>query len=393
MQNLMQTVKSGPQRLILGLRRAIPNEAVMQKSITALLALCLAGTAWLALAQGDLQVKDTAPDRYVVQRGDTLWSIATKFLSDQWRWPEIWRMNQEQIRNPHNIFPGDVLVLDRSVSPPQLRIADAGTGAGAGAGPELGVAGGEKLLPRIYTQPLSSEAIPPISPKSIEPFLTQPLLIEEGGLDRAPRIIATEENRVNLGAGNVAYVSGFGGTDAPVWQIYRAGRPLVDPDNQRTLGFEAVFLGNAQVTRSGEPATVQIVNSKKEISAGDRLIPAPPPTIPQYVPHAPSSAVSGRIIGLYDSLATSVGGRDSIISINRGTRHGLEVGHVLAVYRNVVVYDQRDYLKSRDRSPAIQLPPERYGLVFVFRTFDSVSYALVMESSRPVQGGDIVQNP
>ncbi len=361
----------------------------MQKSITALLALALTGAGLLVLAQGDLQVKDTAPDRYVVQRGDTLWSIATKFLNDQWRWPEIWRMNQEQIRNPHNILPGDVLVLDRSVSPPQLRIAE----AGAGAGPGLGVAGGEKLLPRIYTQPLSAEAIPAISPRSIEPFLTQPLIIEEGGLDRAPRIIATEENRVNVGAGNVAYVSGFGDTDEPVWQIYRAGRPLVDPDNRRTLGLEAVFLGTAKVTRSGEPATVQIVNSKKEISAGDRLIPAPPPTIPQYVPHAPSSPVSGRIIGLYDSLATSVGGRDSIISVNRGRRDGLEVGHVLAVYRNVVIYDQRDYLKSRDRSPVIQLPPERYGLAFVFRTFESISYALVMESSRPVQGGDIVQNP
>ena len=360
----------------------------MQKSITALLALALAGAGLLALAQGDLQVKDTAPDRYVVQRGDTLWSIATKFLNDQWRWPEIWRMNEEQIRNPHNISPGDVLVLDRSVSPPQLRLSDAGAGRGLGGAEE-----GVKLLPRIYTQPLTSEAIPAISPRAIEPFLTQPLIIEEGGLDRAPRIIATEENRVNVGPGNVAYVSGFGDSDAPVWQIYRAGRPLVDPDNQRTLGFEAVFLGTARVARSGEPATVQIVNSKKEISAGDRLIPAPPPTIPQYVPHAPSSVVSGRIIGLYDALATSVGGRDSIISINRGRRDGLELGHVLAVYRNVVVYDQKDYLKSRDRSPAIQLPPERYGLAFVFRTFDSVSYALVMESSRPVQGGDIVQNP
>ena len=263
----------------------------MQKSITALLALALAGAGLLVLAQGDLQVKDTAPDRYVVQRGDTLWSIATKFLNDQWRWPEIWRMNQEQIRNPHNISPGDVLVLDRSVSPPQLRLSDAGGGRAIGGAEE-----GVKLLPRIYTQPLTSEAIPAISPRAIEPFLTQPLIIEEGGLDRAPRIIATEENRVNVGAGNVAYVSGFGGTDAPVWQIYRAGRPLVDPDNQRTLGFEAVFLGTARVTRSGDPATVQIVNSKKEISAGDRLIPAPPPTIPQYVPHAPSSAVSGRII-------------------------------------------------------------------------------------------------
>src|SRR5258705_5938016 len=368
----------------------------MQKSITALLALALASAGLLALAQGDsqsdLQVKETAPDRYVVQRGDTFWSITPKCASDQGRWQEIWRMNQEQIRNPHNLSPGDVLVLDRSVSPPQWRISDAGgegpgaAGAGAGAGPG-------KLQPRIYAQPLGAEAIPTISPKAIEPFLTQPLIIEEGGLDKAPRIIATEENRVNVGAGNVAYVSGFGGTDTRVWHVYRAGQALVDPDNQRTLGFEAVFLGTARVTRDGEPATVQIVNSKKEISSGDRLIPAPPPTIPHYVPHAPRSAVSGRIMGLYDALATSMGGRDSIISINRGRRDGLEAGHVLAVYRNVVIYDQKDYLKSRDRSPAIQLPPERYGLVFIFRTFDSVSYALVMESSRPVQGGDIVQNP
>ena len=204
MQNLTQTVKSASQRLIWGLQRANPNEAVMQKSITALLALSLAGVAWLALAQGDLQVKDTAPDRYVVQRGDTLWSIATKFLKDQWRWPEIWRMNQEQIKNPHQISPGDVLVLDRSVSPPQLRLGDAGAGRGD-TGPTTDTdADSVKLLPRVYTSPLAAGAIPSISPRSIEPFLTQPLLIEEGGLDRAPRIIATEENRVNLGAGNVA---------------------------------------------------------------------------------------------------------------------------------------------------------------------------------------------
>src|SRR6266849_4073590 len=174
MQNLMQTVKSKPQKLIWGLRQLNQDEAVMQKSITALLALALAGAGLLALAQGDLQVKDTAPDRYVVQRGDTLWSIATKFLNDQWRWPEIWRMNQEQIRNPHNISPGDVLVLDRSVSPPQLRISDAGDGGPGAAG-----VGGGKLRPRIYAQPLTAGAIPAISPKVIEPFLTQPLIIEE----------------------------------------------------------------------------------------------------------------------------------------------------------------------------------------------------------------------
>jgi len=407
MQNLMQTVNSALQQLLLGLRRANTNEAVMQKSITALLAFSLAGAAWLALAQGDpqaqgdtqvaqgdLQVKDTAPDRYVVQRGDTLWSIATKFLKDQWRWPEIWRMNQAQIRNPHQISPGDVLVLDRSVSPPQLRLGDAGPARAAPSAPSGDAdADSVKLLPRVYTDSLAAGPIPSISPRSIEPFLTQPLLIEEGGLDRAPRIVATEENRVNVGTGNVAYVSGFGKAAGATWQVYRAGQPLVDPESQLTLGYEAVYLGTAEVTRPGEPATVQIVSSKKEISAGDRLLPAPPPVIPQYIPHAPDAKVSGRIIGLYDALATSSGGRDSIISINRGKRHGLEPGHVLAIYRYVTVYDQSDYLKSRDRSPPIQLPAERYGLAFIFRTFNSVSYAIVMESTRPVQGGDLVQNP
>jgi len=147
------------------------------------------------------------------------------------------------------------------------------------------------------------------------------------------------------------------------------------------------------MTRAGEPATVEIVSSKKEISAGDRLIPAPPAVIPQYVPHAPASTVNGRIMSLYDGLATSSGGRDSIISINRGRREGLEPGHVLAIYRNVVIYDQSDYTRSRDSSPAVRLPPERYGLVFIFRTFNAVSYGLIMEASRPVQSGDIVQNP
>jgi hypothetical protein len=365
----------------------------MQKSITAVLALVLCGVVSLAPAQSDLSLKPTAPDRYVVQKGDTLWSIATKFLSDPWRWPEIWRMNQEQISNPHSLAPGDVLVLDRSTTPPQLRqVARAGTDVGEAA-PGGGEAGTVKLSPRVYTDSLAAEAIPAIPPKAIEPFLTQPLIIEQGGLENAPRIVATEENRVNVGEGGFAYVKGLGNATTPVWQVYRAGRPLIDPENERTLGFEAVFLGTARVTQSGDPATVQILNAKKEISAGDHLVAAPPPTVPMYVPHAPAGAVNGRIIALYDALATSVGGRDSIISINRGKRDGLELGHVLAVYRNVVVYDQKNYLKSRGASTAISLPAERYGLVFVFRTFNSVSYALVMESARPIQAGDIIQNP
>ena len=332
----------------------------MQKSITALFALLL-GTIPLALAQEDVKLKDSAPDRYVVQRGDTLWSIASKFLNDQWRWPEIWRMNQEQIRNPHVISPGDVLVLDRTASPPVLRIGkEAGGSRGGGDSDSV------KLSPGVYDRSLAAGGIPAIPPRAIEPFLTEPLVVEQGGLNSAPRVIATEEDRVNVGTGSIAYVRGLGDSASPVWQVYRAGRVLVDPQSRRTLGIEAVYLGTARVTRPGDPATVQIVSAKREISAGDRLVPAPPTVVPQYVPHAPDSPVDGRIIGLYDALATSVGGRDSIVSINKGSRDGLEHGHVLAIYRNVFVYDQPSNLRSRDASPTIQLPLSDTGWYLCF---------------------------
>jgi LysM domain len=362
----------------------------MQKSNTAVFAFLLCVAAALVHAQGDLQLRENAPDSYVVQKGDTLWSIAVRFLKDPWRWPEIWRLNQEQIRNPHDIVPGSTIVLDRAGTgiagqpgdgQPQLRL-------------QLGRGGeGERLGPKVRSEPLSAEAIPAIPPHAIEPFLSQPLVIEEGGLAKAPRIVATQESRVYVGAGGIAYASGFGRSDAAVWQVYRPGKPLIDPDNNRTLAYEAIFLGTARVTRSGDPATIQIVNSKQEISTGDRLIAVGPPTHVQYVPHAPKTALQGRIIGLYDRLPTSEGGRHSIVSINKGARDGVEHGHVLALYRRGAVVPDPESGLSRDNSPKFQLPDERYGLVIVFRIFDRVSYALVMESSRQLIPGDVVQTP
>jgi nucleoid-associated protein YgaU len=361
----------------------------MQKSITALFAslLCVAA---IVHAQGDVQLKENAPDSYVVQRGDTLWSIAVKFLKDPWRWPEIWRLNQEQIRNPHEIVPGSTIVLDRT---------GAGVGGVGGDGQpqlrlQLGRGGAtERLSPKVRSEPLATEAIPAIPSNVIEPFLTQPLVIERGGLAKAPRIIATQESRVYLGAGGTAYVSGFGRSEAPVWQVYRQGNPLVDPDSNTTLAYEAVYLGTVRVTRPGEPATVQIVSSKQEISTGDRLVAAGPPAPVQYVPHAPKTALKGRVIGLYDGLTTSEGGRYSIVSINKGARDGVEHGHVLALYRRGATVADPESTQSRDRAPTFSLPDERYGLVFVFRIFDNVSYALVMESSRQLTPGDVVQTP
>lgn len=331
----------------------------------------------VALAQSSVRLQETAPDRYVVEKGDTLWGIAGKFLKDPWKWPELWRLNQEQVRNPNRIYPGDVLVLDRSQNPPQLGLES----------PTV------KLSPRTYESPVA-ESIPAIRSSVIEPFLTQPLVIEPTGLDNAPRIVATQENRVYLGSGGVAYVSGLGNAAQGSYQVFRPGRALVDPETKRTVGTEAVYLGTGRVVRGGDPATFQIVTAAQEISTGDRLIEVTAPSAVQYIPHPPTMPMQARIIGLYDRLPTSEGGKTSVIALNKGRRDGVEHGHVLAIYRTgATINPTATTVGTRKVADTVTLPDERYGLVFVFRVFENISYALVMASSRPVEPGDRLQTP
>ena len=316
-----------------------------------------------------LELAANAPDRHIVVPGDTLWGISEKFLKEPYRWPEIWRLNQEQIRNPQLIYPGQVVILDRSGPQPQLRL-------------EREV----KLEPHIYVGD-DKTAIPSISPQAIEPFLSKPLVVEANALDQTPRIIATQEDRVYVGAGDTVYVTGVKDNKAKLWQIYRPGKALVDPDTKETLGFEAVYLGSARLTRGGEPSTFEIIGSHEEIGRGDRLLPAALPGIVNYAPHAPSQAISGRIISVYGGVGE--GGQGSIVALSRGKKDGLEIGHVLAIYRSGREVTDR-YEGKRE---IYKLPDERYGLLFVFRVFDRVSYALVMNVSRPVAPGDLVRTP
>ena len=318
-----------------------------------------------------LELADDAPDRHIVVPGDTLWDIAAKFLKQPYRWPEVWRLNQEQIRNPHWIYPGQVVVLDRREAQPRLRLAE--------------VVIDKQLEPRVYAQQ-ERAAIPSIPPGVIEPFLSQPLVVEANALDPAPRIVATQEGRVYLGRGDIAYASGVG-TDVKLWNIYRPGKTLVDPDNGEVLGTEAVFLGTASLQRAGEPATLSIASSLQEIGRGDRLLPAPRPDIVSYAPRAPSQPVSARVVSVYGAVAE--GGRYSILALSRGKKDGVEPGHVLALYRAGAEVASRDSGKKDQ----LKLPDERYGLVFVFRVFERVAYALVMEVKRPVVAGDRVGNP
>ncbi|MGB9354213.1 MAG: LysM domain-containing protein [Azonexus sp.] len=340
-------------------------------------ALILAVTAVCASAAEPLKLVDNPPDRHVVVRGDTLWGISGKFLKEPWRWPEIWNMNREEIKNPHLIYPGQVVYLDRSGKSPRLRLGK----------PLKSGSGTVKLQPHVYSDP-SQQAIPSIPPNQIEPFLSQPLVVEQGELDTVPRIVAGPEYRGMMGNGDQAFATAIPDASVVRWNVFRPGKPLIDPDTGATIGYEAFFLGNANLVQPGEPAALQITVAKEEIMRGDRLIPAPPVNIISYVPHRPDNQVAARVMTIYGGV--SEGGRASIVSLNRGKNDGLEVGHVLALFRNRIASAIDQDTMRRVDTP---IPEERYALVFVFRVFNGVSYALVLESSKPVTIGDYARNP
>ncbi len=339
----------------------------MMIRIISVLLLCFSSAGVLAQNARPIHLAENAPARYTVVRGDTLWGISGKYLTEPWRWPELWRMNKAQIRNPHLIYPGQVLVLDRSGATPQLRLETA------------------RLQPRIHSEQ-PSQAIPSIPPNAIEPFLSQPQVLEEDGLNSAPKIIATQEDRVFLGAGGRAYVSGITG-DTRLWQVFRPLKPVTDPQTGEVIGHEAFYLGTARLVAAGEPATVDILTAAREIGVNDRLLPAPRPDVISYVPHAPAQRIEGQIAAIYDGMRD--GGKNFIVTLNRGRRDGLERGHVLALYRNSSERVHRD----GDETTTFKLPAERYGLVFVFSVFERMSYALVMDVTRAVQVSDIVRTP
>jgi hypothetical protein len=370
----------------------------LRKSITTLVFFLVSGVALGQAPSAPLTVKPDAPDRYVVVPGDTLWSISQRYTDSPWRWPELWNLNKEQIRNPHLIYPGYVLVLDRE----RGRLSIAGTEPGPGPGPrtetgtgtETGTAGESvRLGPRTRAESLAAQGIPSIPASAIEPFLTRPLVVEPEGLDKAPTIVGTQTDRVILAAGNTAYVRGIGASKEETWYVYRRGGALVDPDTNRTLAYEAVYLGTAQLTRPGEPATVVLTSAVREVEAGDKLIAAGRPQPVNYAPRAPATQIRGRVMSIYGSLGkVGEAGPQSIISINRGRADGIEPGHVLALY--ALGGTVRDTSKPKDAPDAlIKLPDERAGLAFVFRVFDRISYALVMHITRPVSPLDVVQTP
>jgi nucleoid-associated protein YgaU len=376
-----------------------------------------------------------APDTYVVKAGDTLWAISKMYLRSPWRWPELWGMNLEEVQNPHLIYPGQTLYLDKrdgrarlSGTPPGDATsatdgsragaggadATAGTaGAGTGAGDRAGSGGLEtvRLSPRIRSQ-VARDPLTTLQTRAIEPFLVEPLIVEEAELQTAPRIVAAGENRVIMGRGDRVYARGP--ANAPLmddqqkikqYRIFRDPKPLKDPDTGELLGYEAEFLGKAALVRSegsatvsaGKdkvstvlvPATIDIVSAKSEMLVGDRLAPEPEREFLSFAPRAPSLAINGRIVSIYGNSAVANATQNQVVVINRGRRDGLQSGHVLSILKDgEQLVDRTDPARS-----LIKLPSERNGLMMVFRTYEKLSYGLILEVNDAVRVGDRLATP
>jgi hypothetical protein len=369
----------------------------MMRIIPTLLLCCVT----LPVQAEDIQLQDNHPDRYVVVKGDTLWAISGRFLKDPWQWPQVWKMNRTQIKNPHWIYPGNVIVLDTSNGSPELRLLRETV----------------TLQPEAREEALAKEAIPTIAPSIIAPFLTQPLVVDESSMKDAPTIVSGEDERLMLGAGHKAYVDHIDDSDGLNWQIYQPGKALTDPETKEILGYEAIYLGDARVSRFGEPATIEITRSTQEAAVGSKLVKMPTALMGSFVPRAPDSEINGRVLSIFGGMAEA--GRNTIVTINRGKADGIEEGHVLAIDRRGAVLPKKSKVDPRDHIPEvhldisrdsdgkmvvnlpkedkakteIQLPDERIGLLMVFRTFEHVSYALVMQSEQPIHLSDTVRTP
>ncbi|MFM7506261.1 MAG: LysM peptidoglycan-binding domain-containing protein [Rubrivivax sp.] len=339
-----------------------------------------------------------APDSHTVRPGDTLWGISTLFLTSPWRWPELWGMNLEQIRNPHLIYPGQVLVLEKADGVARLRLA----GAPGGGAPGSSGGGNEptntvKLSPRVRSELLDNGAIAAIPLNLIGPFLNEAVVFNGNELEAAPRIVATQEGRVMVSRGETAYVRGDL-KDGRDFRLFRELVPLVDPATREVLGFEGRYVGTAQLTRPGGtgtvdgrpalvPATFRVTSTRIEAGVGDRLSPVPQQELVAYVPRSPAGPVDGRVVSVYGDGVRA--GQNQVIAINRGQREGMERGHVLALWRAGRSAVDRT---SADKAP-LRLPDERHGLLFVFRVFERVSYALVLSVQEPIRSGDRFTQP
>ncbi len=338
-----------------------------------------------------------APASYVVQKGDTLWGIAAKYLTQPWYWPEVWYLNPE-VQNPHRIYPGDTLRLVYDANgQPQVRVERGPEGARVERGESV------RLEPQMRSTPLD-QAITPIPYEIVAAFMSKPSVVAAEDAKKLPYIVAFGDRRVVGGSGDVAYVRGLEGVDpGNRFNLVHVGDALKDPEDGTFLGFQGVYTGSGRLDRAAGPgkddfAKLTLTESARETLMGDRVVRDRLDVPLDFIPHAPSQGVSGQVIAIV--AGTSVIGQYQVVVFNRGKKHGLEPGHVLAVWQ------QGERAKDRGPggagaqnqftepfTPNVRLPSERAGTVMVFKTYERMGFGLVMNAENVMHVGDTIRSP
>ncbi len=313
------------------------------------------------------------PDRYVVVKGDTLWDISAMFLKDPWYWPEIWYANP-QIANPHLIYPGDVISLVYIDGQPRLVLERGNT---------------ERLSPRIRAEGLD-QAIQTIPLEIVKPFLSKPTVLDKDTIENAPYIMTSRQGHLVHGAGTEVYVRGGEFADQQLYSVMRVGEKLVDPDDGDVLGYQGIYVGEGTIVRTGDPATLFLNATQREATNGDILLPVVNDFPLYFTPRSPDKPIEGSIIAVFDGV--SIIGQYQIVTLNRGSKDGLDQGHVLAVYQAGRTEVDR-FSKGIMFKEKVQLPEEYAGLMMVFKTFDEISYGLIVRAESTISVLDMVRNP
>jgi len=323
-------------------------------------------------------IAPNAPDSYVVKRGDTLWGIAKLFLKDPWYWPEIWQVNP-QVHNPHRIYPGDTLRLVYVNGQPRIMLQ-----------PALERGNAARVTPRVRSQEL----------ETIAAFMSKPAVLTREQIRSAPYVLATRDAHIVMVDDNTVYARGFSGpTDVGMhFNFMHIGDPLRDPDDHHIIGYHGIYTGSGHVTRSGDPTSLLMTESVRETYPGDKLFPGGVDVPLDFIPSSPRTAVKGRIIAVQDG--STLIGQYAVVAINRGARDGLQPGNVLAVLSDpgkVVDNAGKDFTSGSPVSglfaQRVQLPSERTGTFMVFKTYERMSFGLVMEAKDLIHVDDFVANP
>jgi len=345
--------------------------------------IAVAGALFVCLSAQAVELKPGHPVEYVVKKGDTLWDLSQKFLQDAWLWPEIWQIN-EQIENPHLIFPGDVIGLVYKGDQVKVTVKERNGMAQVEEEQEPGVV---VLKPSARITPIDT-AIPPIPMSAIESFMTNSRIVKSKDMKEAPYVVAGDDNRILAGGGGKVYARGFGRQDPESgYGVFRKGQMFVDPDTNEVLGLEAREVGaGAIVAWDGDVATLSLSNAKEEVMIGDRLLASEDRrVIAQFMPSAPPEGIFGRAIAVLGGV-TQIG-QYHVVVVNQGERDGVKEGNVLAIYK------EGETIIDRVTRQKVRLPSERSGLMMLFRVFEKVSYGLILKATRPLSVGDEVRSP